>query len=429
MLENHKFLVILKIFALVFIVGACKQPDNTDLIKVFPDKYVKSQGNSNLPIYHLQRNHITIRDYENNKIDTLSILFPDLSKAIDTAYTYIQFMDDTLRSLKNKILILPVNYSTDTISLYCDLNNNLDLTDDGEPFILTSELKEVSIPIESPYEKGAIHYSVFYFPSYTKQSSIDNIENIFKGYAREKQKVSARYWFGKSSMNIISKDVVIGNDSVKIALIDNNENSLFNEMYKDKIVITQYGSDKVPDMFYEGAVLLEKNVRITTGRNGFEVDSISANGKFIGLRKISIDSVPERLLIGDKIPDFKFLSLKGDSISIYDFIEPGKKTYLEFWFIGCTGCMYLIPYIEEMHHDHNDKIKVISFNYEQSLNEVKKFVKDRNLDSPYGVVSRGTWKSLYGEYAPWGILLNENGRIEEFGVWGDEILKRYNKKE
>jgi thiol-disulfide isomerase/thioredoxin len=378
-------------------------------------------------MYHFDGNFI-VKDNELFSVDTVDITFPVLENSIDTAYTFIYFHDDTIRALKRKILILASNYSTDSMLLYCDLNNNLDLTDDGAPLVLDSVNGEVSIPLESPYYENAFHYFVLYFPKSKSQKSIDYLENLFKHYGRSRRKISARYWFDTQVKNIIATDVEVGTDSFRIAIIDNNQNSIFNEFGKDKLVVTGWRNKKVPSYFFEGVLLQKNGLRFSSQNNGFELDTVTPDGRYVKFHKISIDSIPRKLRIGDKIPDFKYLSLKGDSVSIYDFIEPGEKTYLEFMYIGCSGCMFLLPFIEDIYEKHSDKIKVLSLNTMQGLAQTKDFIKERDLKSPYGVVSKNVWRTLYGEYSPWGVLLDEEGNIEEFGIWGNELLEELDKE-
>ncbi len=426
-----KHFKILILIAIIFNVIACSENKNSNTIEVYPDTFLNHSNGSFLPAYRFEGNFIIAEKIENGSItiDTFDLKFPDLQNSIDTAYTFIYFNDDTLRALKSNLLLLVTNYSTDSIALYCDLNNNLDLTDDGNPFILDSINGEVSIPLESPYFKNAVHYFVINFPEIKKQKSINYLENLFKHYGIGKQKISARYWFKTYTKDIVAKDFIIGSDSLKIAVIDNNSNSIYNEPGKDKLILTQWGSKKIPDKLFEGVLKQKKGLRFAYNNYGFELDTITPDGRFVKFHKINKDSVPVRLAIGDKIPDFRFLPLEGDSVSIYDFIEPGKKTYLEFMFIGCSGCMYLLPFIEDIYEKHSDKIKVLSLNTLQGIKQTREFVKERNLKSPYGTVSEKVWKSLYGEYSPWGILLNENGEIEQFGVWGQILLKELEKND
>ncbi len=77
---------------------------------------------------------------------------------------------------------------------------------------------------------------------------------------------------------------------------------------------------------------------------------------------------------------------------------------------------------------HDDTIKVLSLNTIQGLGQTKDFIKERDLKSPYGVVSKKVWRTLYGEYSPWGVLLDEEGNIEEFGIWGNELLEELDKE-
>lgn len=421
-----KHIRILIVTAIFINIIACSENINTNTFEVYPDTFLDQNTGSILPMFYFQGNFITLEN-EFFIADTFDVKFPDLGNSIDTAYTFINFNEDTLRALHKRLLLIVSNYSTDSMVLHCDLNNNLDMTDDGEPFILDS-INNVSIPLESPYFKNAVHFAVLSFPKRKKQKSIDYLENIFKNYTRIHKKVSAKYWFDTWGKNTIAGDVILGTDSFRIAVIDNNGNSIYNEYGKDKLVLTYWGSEKVPNQFYEGVLLQQEGLRFANKDSGFELDTIRPDGRYIKFHRISRDSVPKKLALGDKIPDFKYLPLEGDSLSIYDFIEPGKKTYLEFMFIGCSGCMYLLPFIEDIYEKHSGEIKVLSLNTMQGVGQTKAFVNERNLKSPYGVVPESVWKSLYGEYAPWGILLNEKGEIEQFGVWGNSLLEELNKE-
>ena len=108
-------------------IAACTGNKNSDTIEIHPDRFIRNQSGSILPMYHFDGNFI-VKDNELFSVDTVDITFPVLENSIDTAYTFIYFHDDTIRALKRTILILASNYSTDSMLLYCDLNTDFHIS-------------------------------------------------------------------------------------------------------------------------------------------------------------------------------------------------------------------------------------------------------------------------------------------------------------
>lgn len=61
--------------------------------------------------------------------------------------------------------------------------------------------------------------------------------------------------------------------------------------------------------------------------------------------------------LGSRAPDFDLASVDGDRIRLSSY--KGKPVWLNFWRIGCPGCIAEIPYLQEMHERYSDSGLVI----------------------------------------------------------------------
>ena len=138
------------------------------------------------------------------------------------------------------------------------------------------------------------------------------------------------------------------------------------------------------------------------------------------------------LAVGDQAPDFKAVTLSGETIHLSDW--KGKPVVLRFWSTDCKYCRADTPVFNHYFSKYKDKgLRVLYVNTDSgSIEEVQTFVRD--LDIVFPVMTKGG-EALGAQYnvkiVPQTIFIAPDGTILSaiLGGVGDaefsEILGNY----
>ncbi len=110
-----------------------------------------------------------------------------------------------------------------------------------------------------------------------------------------------------------------------------------------------------------------------------------------GAKKESSNALDAQLLpIGSKAPDFTLKTFDGKTIKLSEFVKGKKATILNFWFVGCSGCMIEYPHLEKLYKEFKDKgLGLISASPIDDPGPVAKYYKEGKFSFPC-VLSKGT---------------------------------------
>ena len=80
------------------------------------------------------------------------------------------------------------------------------------------------------------------------------------------------------------------------------------------------------------------------------------NERFV--KDIKVRLYADQVKVGGQMKDFTLFDRKGNKHKLSEF--KGKYTILEFTFVGCGGCMFIKPYLEEFYKRNKDKAEIIA---------------------------------------------------------------------
>jgi thiol-disulfide isomerase/thioredoxin len=124
--------------------------------------------------------------------------------------------------------------------------------------------------------------------------------------------------------------------------------------------------------------------------------------------------------LGDPAPELKVASwVKGKPVKLSE--GKGKKVYvIEFWATWCPPCRTSIPHLTELQKKYKGKNVVFVGVSNESLDEVKPFVKDQGDKMDYNVAvdksdaTSQAYMSAFGiDSIPHAFLVDRKGKI----VW------------
>lgn len=130
-----------------------------------------------------------------------------------------------------------------------------------------------------------------------------------------------------------------------------------------------------------------------------------------------------------ELPDVQLKTLEGKTVSIRDYIQPGKPTVISFWATWCSPCKRELDAINEIYAEWQEKYNVsviaVTIDDARSLTKVKPMVEQKGWK--YTVLSdagQNLKQALNAPSVPQSFLIDGNGKI----IWthagyaaGDEM--------
>lgn len=121
------------------------------------------------------------------------------------------------------------------------------------------------------------------------------------------------------------------------------------------------------------------------------------------------DSRQPRSIRG-KATDFTLRSIDGKDVRLSDF--RGKAVMLEFWATWCTTCKKAVPYLVALNDKYkDDDFELIAISLDQSVGDVKKFIRDNNISYTVLMSDRKVEKQYGIVNLPVTFLLDKSGVV------------------
>ncbi|ASF39563.1 cytochrome C biogenesis protein [Halobacillus halophilus] len=94
-------------------------------------------------------------------------------------------------------------------------------------------------------------------------------------------------------------------------------------------------------------------------------------------------NAPSGLKEGEKAPNFKVETLKGEVVQLSDY--KGKKVFLNFWATWCPPCRDEMPEMERFQQKYGEEVAVLAVNgtgSETSIDEVRSYIDKGGYSFP-----------------------------------------------
>ena len=131
----------------------------------------------------------------------------------------------------------------------------------------------------------------------------------------------------------------------------------------------------------------------------------------------------EKVKIGEQMKDFTLFDREGSKHQLSDF--KGKYTILEFTFVGCGGCVFIKPFLEEFYKRNKDKAEVIAIYKDTKENWIKEGQERKVSYHEWSDNTRSAEPvAAYDIKAyPTFVIIDPNGKILDIKTGGDGLLK------
>lgn len=124
--------------------------------------------------------------------------------------------------------------------------------------------------------------------------------------------------------------------------------------------------------------------------------------------------------LGFRAPDFELTDLHGNNVRLSDL--QGKPILLNFWASWCPPCRKEMPELQAFTHEYGDKILVVGVNWNDSRDEVERFLNEYGVSYLNLLDTNGKIFVRYGLTGlPTTFFIDEDGIVR--GKWLGSITK------
>jgi peroxiredoxin len=318
---------------------------------------------------------------------------------------------------------------------YLDVNNNEDLTDDGDgQWDRVSERNNmVTKTLMVPYElNGRITEIPLQFFYYFFNGEDPTQRGVL--YARDFARVG---------------EVNIAGRTYKIGITENDNDGIFN--------MREAGSDTVNPFLISLTIDLDENGELLTGSDSPEhfrlnepfnaggksyvIDNISPTGESITFR-LSEEKAELKpyIEVGHTAPDFSQEDCRGNEIRLEDFLKDHSVVLLDFWATWCGPCIAELPNVIAVYEEFSSRgLGILGISLDmapdpenpseamKTREQVREFMDENNMPWP------STYDGLYWQNAvarryrinaiPATLLLDGEGTIRFKNVRGQSLME------
>ena len=130
----------------------------------------------------------------------------------------------------------------------------------------------------------------------------------------------------------------------------------------------------------------------------------------------------QKVKIGEQMKDFTLFDREGSKHQLSDF--KGKYTILEFTFVGCGGCVFIKPFLEEFYKRNKDKAEIIAIYNDTEKNWMEEGQEHKVSYHEWNDHARSAEPvAAYGATVfPTFVIIDPNGKILEMPVGSSGFL-------
>ena len=131
----------------------------------------------------------------------------------------------------------------------------------------------------------------------------------------------------------------------------------------------------------------------------------------------------DRVQVGEQMKDFTLFDREGNKHQLSEF--KGKYTILEFTERGCSGCIFIKPFLEEFYKRNKDKAEIIAIYNDTKENWIKEGQERKVSYHEWSDNTRSAEPvAAYDIKAyPTFVIIDPNGKILDIKTGGDGLLK------
>jgi len=313
---------------------------------------------------------------------------------------------------------------------YLDLNNNEDLTDDGDGGWdeVSDATNRITTTLMVPFERGGELPLQFFFYFFNTRDPME----LGVLYTRSSSRVG---------------EIRLSGTTYRIAIVENDNNGVFDmkDAEADTILpgIIGFTIDLNGDGEMSSSSGSPENYRLgeafNVGGKSYEIADVSPRGEWIEFQ-LAAEEVEPRLYIevGHTAPSFAQEDCRGNMIELEEYVKDYKVVLLDFWATWCGPCIAELPNVLAVFEEYRDQgfgVLGVSLDlapdpdnpaeFQKTAEQVRAFMDEMEMDWPT------TYDGLYWNNAvsryyrvnsiPATFLLDSEGKIHYVNVRGEAL--------
>lgn len=338
---------------------------------------------------------------------------PEMNNCFDTAYSFIYFSGADTKENSGYLLAIIGNYNRinrQTVQFFIDKNNNLDFTDDGNPYLMPYSKDSVIINLQNTKAPGSDYEVKLSRIVFGKNLAYkDLLNDHYQKHSGKKIFTKMNNCYREQRYNLCSADFKSLTDSFTVGIKDMNVNALYNDYGTDMIYIGPYKKDIISEDLIE----YKKGKNKTTfewNEKKFYITAIDPLGKWIDVQEATNKKASKKLKICRKVPKISFVNEMSIKYSLKQFRR--KHIYLYFFNDDLSCLAEDTFYLRKLHNEFGKKIQVIGMNYGDEPRSMRFFQQYYNIPWIIGMSNREINKKFYVENLPKGFWIGKHRRLK-----------------
>lgn len=330
------------------------------------------------------------------------IVYPHgIKKSVDIAFAEISFNSNINKQLAESYYFLVVNYKTKYPEVFMSKQGEMDFSNNNKIITTKKRVCDFSIGTNKGKTEFIIDYNkkLSYGIGFSETTDTLNMVN---------PKYSIPVWENYIKYGVLKTE----DDSVCIALYDENRNGIFNEIDIDHIILTKYKNApffEINETF--GAMKIASSNCINVKDEFFNVTYLSPNGTSILAEKIEQPTNNSCIRIFDRVPDETFRNSDSSLVELNKYFESGKFLFVNIWTSYCESCIDNFTKIDSLVSTNNSTLKVLSLLNKSNFEDLKKLTVKYNLKSTNGLTNKSMNMSLHLSGYPYMVLFDKTGKL------------------
>ena len=420
------------LFLLVIIFQAMRlfaQQEKTVALTAYARDDRFDRLNLNLALFELENDTILTWDFEGlKKAKAIPIVKPEGFKAY--AYGFVFFAGNYQGNNTGFITVLLGNPYHTKPTLFADLNNNNNFTDDNYSVILPwrGDTAEIEMCISGTKLCTKIKFTRHLMEN--KQMYKQLMNEFYQLTYPNRKFIGMDHCYRIQQYQIKSGLAIADLDSIRVALFDGNNNGFYNEPDSDKFILANL-SDTVFYPFDDlySSTINKKNGHCFVDKNGKQIEFVRASpyGENLTFNVLDQTNNSEHIKVGKKLPRFKYITWKGEHLKINKLKK--YELYIYFGSPLATNFSSDTAALRVLASRYSKSLRVIGFievnkSYELSifgqysyLNWILAY-KNKDLNRMLGI--RGLPSSIYTQ---------KRRRVIRYNLTPNELLQELKNKE
>ncbi len=385
--------------------------------------------------FHKYENTLALFKVQGDTIKSLD--FEDLRPAVNIiikkpigyknyAYGFLFFTGSNNYKNQGYVTVLVGDYNTVNPTMWVDVNQNFDFTDDEKIVMPYYYQKGVEIVLPNAQNNaGGNKVLLTRTMLFGKLDLRKYKDEYYQYYYKDRIFIGLDFTYREQRYLAKTGIVKLNDDSFRIALHDGNSNGKFNDNDTDKVIVINYNDsifDTTNDLFASKLSADKKNNYFEKNGKIFEIIEADAAGTFIKIRPSNSDLLFGKIAEGKKIPKVNITTHKGEKKNLKKL----RKQQVFMYFTSLTSKNFEkdTAILRKIAAIDSCNIRVIMFLYTNKSYTVRIYGSQSKANYTVALGHKVLNKKLGIRGLPQTLLVGKRRKVIKYGITPEEYLNQ-----